>query len=140
MDPNAAQAGSDILLHLGVGGIFAILIIREVLGFLLKNRRNGNGGGSSATTADQFKLLRHIDDQVKDLHSWHDAKDEDQVFVWYVRKSLERQIERLCTAVETMTKATESQSDAFESAMTAVLDELQALRKTLPAPGGDTGG
>ena len=49
---------NDALLQIGVGGIFAVLVIRSVLDFL------GKGG-----RADH--LHTRIASQVDDLHKWH---------------------------------------------------------------------
>jgi hypothetical protein len=112
----------ELLTQLGVGGIFALLIIREVLGFLSKRKErgngNGNGNGKPAMTAavqsDLFQLLREINEGTKELVRLHDVKDEDGVPVWYVRKSLERQIEQLVTGVAQLTSAIAQQVKALE--------------------------
>lgn len=126
------------ITSLGVGGLLVFVVIKELFAFLKsrEEKRNGNGGSRSSSTNDMFKLLRHVEDLTRDLHNWHDAKDEDQVFVWYVRKSLERQIEKLGDAVTKMVGATEAQTQVVGEALTAVLEELQELRK----PKGQDGG
>ncbi len=120
---------SALLAQLGVAGILIYLFLKEMFSYLKsKDERKKNGGHSPATN-DMFNLLRGIESTVRDLHNWHDAKDEDQVFVWYVRKSLERQIEKLAGAVEKMCSATGKQTQVIEEALDAVLEELTALRK-----------
>ena len=110
--PLLAEAGlGDLVTQLGVGGIFAIIILREVFGFLAK-KRDKNGGSSAQT--DMFTLLRAIEAGTAELVRLHDVKDEDGVPVWYVRKSLERQIERLVMGVASMTKAVDAQTDVLE--------------------------
>lgn len=144
MDAAAAQAaaegGTSLLIQVGVGGTFAIVILKTVFDFVSKIMAKRNGNGSNAPTADMFAILRSTADQVKDLHNWHDVKDEDQVFIWYIRRSLEKQIERLCLAVEQMGKATDAQSDAVEEVLTAVLEEMKELRRRLDKQGGTDGG
>jgi archaellum component FlaC len=39
--------------------------------------------------------------QTTELHEWHKVADEDGVKVWYVRRSLEKAVDRLADAVET---------------------------------------
>lgn len=73
------------LTQLGIGGIFAIMVIREVLSFL----RARNGGGPSS-----------IAKQVDDLWTWHNVRDGDGVPVWYVRRSLEESIAKLADSIE----------------------------------------
>jgi hypothetical protein len=91
------------ILELGVGVIAAVLIIREVLSFLGKHqyKRNGNGGGNEHTAVmkdhvdDMRDDVKNLRDKVDDLHDWHNKKDEDGVFNWYVRRSLEDAIKDL---------------------------------------------
>jgi len=128
---SVAQQGGDLLLQLGVGGIFAFIIIKEVLTIVFKNKRNG--GPSRATTPDMFAILRDTQTLVRELHKWHDAKDEDHVFVWYVRKSLEHQIENLAGAVESMSRAAQRQTDIIESAFESMLDEIKGMLAELKA-------
>lgn len=112
----------QLFTQLGVGGIFALLIIREVLGFLSKRKERGNGNGdgngkstmSATMQSDLFQLLREINEGTKTLVRLHDVKDEDGVPVWYVRKSLERQIEQLVKGVDQLTSAIAQQVIALE--------------------------
>lgn len=78
------------LQQLGIGGIFAILVLREV--FLFLGRRRGTG------TDDAMRK------QVADLHDWHAREDVDGVKIWYVRKSLDESIEKLATAIDQLVK------------------------------------
>jgi hypothetical protein len=124
MEEAAAGNVGDLVLQLGVGGVFALLVIRTVLDFLSKQREkksngNGNGGISSSAVNDMFAINRSILSFVEDLHKWHDVKDEDQVPVWYVRKSLERLIGELSKSVNRMTKAIEDQTAAFKAMVEA---------------------
>ena len=83
-----------MITSVGVGGIFAILIIREVFGFL-KSRR-----GSDSDR--QAKIMEALARQTKDLWDWHNVADTDGVKVWYVRRSSEEAIIKLTTAIENM--------------------------------------
>lgn len=78
------------LMQLGVGGIFAVLVLRQVFDFLSRKK---NGWGAS-------KIARQIDD----LHRWHDVRDSEGVPIWYVRKSLDSSIERLADNIEKQTE------------------------------------
>jgi len=117
---------------LGALGIVFALAIKEFFAYLKARDAKGDAGGSKAMT-DMFALMRDMSDQIKDLHSWHDVRDEDGVPVWYLRRSLERQIMRLCEAVEGMGKASSGQTDAVEEALTAVLETLKDMKKQLGA-------
>ncbi len=57
--PLLAEAGlGDFVTQLGVGGIFAIIILREVFGFLAKKR---DKNGDSPAQTDMFTLLCDIE-------------------------------------------------------------------------------
>ena len=80
------------LLQLGVGGLFALFILREVFSFLKeKTRCQGN------------KTIDNMAKQINDLHEWHNVIDVDGVKVWYVRRSLEGAIEKLTNTLDTQT-------------------------------------
>ncbi len=120
---------SNLLTQLGVGGILIFLFMKQMFEYLKSRDDKKKNGNRSEATGDIFALLRNIEAQTRDLHNWHDAKDEDQVFVWYVRKSLERQIEKLAGAVEKMSAASEKQTGVVEEALGAILEALETLRK-----------
>ena len=84
----------NVLVQLGVGGIFCVLVLRLVFDFLGKKRLSKNGDC----------LTPAIIQQVKDLWDWHNKTDEEGVKVWYVSRSLEKAIERLAESTETQTK------------------------------------
>lgn len=81
------------LLQLGVGGMFAILVIREVFSFLKERARCHQN--------KQMDVLAH---QIAELHQWHAVTDEDGVKVWYVRRSLEQAIDKLTLTLDAQTQ------------------------------------
>jgi hypothetical protein len=97
------------LVELGVGLIAAIMVIREVLGFLDKKKflsDNGNGSlnGHGAVMNEhvndvRFAVLK-VKEKVDDLHDWHDKRDADGVPLWYVKRSLEDVIKDLGAKIE----------------------------------------
>ncbi|MCK5391596.1 MAG: hypothetical protein KAJ31_04155 [Deltaproteobacteria bacterium] len=93
------------LVELGVGLIAAIMVIREVLGFLDKKKFHNvdsleHGAVMSEHVNDvRFAILK-VKDKVDDLHDWHNKTDEDGVFNWYVRRSLEDVIKDLGVKIE----------------------------------------
>jgi hypothetical protein len=122
---------SNLVTQLGVGGIFAILIVKMVLEFLAKKKLNG----SATSTRDMFDLLRQIKDvnvilknalveltplirqsceRVAELHKWHDREDDDGVKVWYLRSHLEESIKSLDDGVREFTKATCRMNELLE--------------------------
>ncbi len=59
----------SMLTQLGVGGIFAVLVIRQVLDFVDKHKsRNGN------SVAKMERLIQ----QTSDLHRWHSPDDSGE--------------------------------------------------------------
>ena len=93
MDLIAQTDVSDpILTQVGIGGVLAVLILREVFGFLSKR---------SKREVD----LAALDQRVSDLWDWHNKEDPATgVKVWYVRASLENAIEKLAENIEKMTE------------------------------------
>jgi hypothetical protein len=53
--------------------------------------------------------LLAIQHDVDDLHAWHNHKDSDGVFSWYVRKSLEERIADLTNAITDLVAVTKEQ-------------------------------
>ena len=49
-------------------------------------------------------MIRRMANQVSDLHDWHNVKDADGVFTWYVRRSLEKAILKLADNIERQTE------------------------------------
>ena len=104
----------QLVLELGVGGLFALFIIREVLTFL-KDKKN-----SAAGAEDLSKLCR----QVEELHVWHSKTDQDGVPVWYVRRSLEDAIEKLAENIE-------KQTDLFHAMHREMADVREAVKQQM---------
>ena len=115
---------SNIIMQLGVGGIFAIMVIKIVLDFI-KEKKNGNGKVVPDNVAKD--LFTHFEDQkieyqlVREIHAYakwlkeiHDVKDEDGLPVWYVRRSLETAIVALAKNIESQTKVLERLINEFE--------------------------
>lgn len=48
--------------------------------------------------------LATVAKQIQDLHEWHNKTDDDGVKVWYVRRSLEKAIDKLGDNLELQTK------------------------------------
>jgi len=102
----------DQLLQIGAGGLFALLILREVFGFLKEKVRAQNN-----------TVIDIMAKQIQELHEWHAVTDEDGVKIWYLRRSLENAIEKLTNNLDIQTqllrelvmsmKETRSDMDSF---------------------------
>ena len=102
------SASTSLLMHVGVGGILCILILQLVFKFVKEMKDKKEKKGSSTTNpsvvspqviSDIFGTLNDIKKLSQDLHEWHDVKDEDHVFAWYIRKSLSDSITNLNKSV-----------------------------------------
>lgn len=117
------------ILELGVGLIAALLIIREVLGFVqkLSSKGNGNNGGHGSNGNGSAVMGGHVADirgsvadiqaKVDDLYKWHDQRDSSGVPLWYLQPSLQKSITEL-------TKQTERNGDTLRK----ILDHLIETR------------
>jgi hypothetical protein len=83
----------DYVLELGIGGLFAILVIKIVFDFLLRKK-------NCRVTADACIECREM---VARLYEMHNRKDNDGVYVWYVRRSLEEAIVKLGENIDKQT-------------------------------------
>lgn len=72
-------------------GIFVILVLREVLGFL--NRRNGADGKKDHPP--EFECSEECKDDMKTLVSLHNRFGEDGLPVWYYPKAPMNQLVKL---------------------------------------------
>ena len=91
------------LLELGVGVIVIIMVLREVFSYLKTQKSN------SLTVTDQHvdemhTLTHGMDDKINDLHKWHDQKDTDGIFSWYVPRSFETVLEKLAVNISANTE------------------------------------
>lgn len=110
----------DWVTTLGVPAVVVLLLLQAVMKILdkikdMKEKKNGNGNGATQQQmSDMFKLIGEIKSAVNDLHQWHDVKDEDHVFAWYVRKSLGDSICELKTALGKVNQSIEKQTEALK--------------------------
>lgn len=83
----------DQFLQVGAGGLFALLVLREVFGFLKEKVR-----------AQSNVVIDNMAKQIQELHEWHAVTDEDGVKIWYLRRSLENAIEKLTSNLDIQTQ------------------------------------
>ena len=121
---------SDIT-QVGVGVMVAVYLIKTVLDYVLKltakaKGRNANTGNfsqsdtgrypaiTSQNLSDIFRYLGDIKTLTNELHAWHDVKDEDHVYVWYIRKSLADGITKLNQSVGELAKNVKTQTELLK--------------------------
>ncbi len=90
------------LYQIGTGGLFIILVLREIFGFL--KVRKLDGSSTKAVCSYDREKFNDVYRTIKDLYKLHDIRDRDGVPVWYVRQSLEESIHKLADNIETQTR------------------------------------
>lgn len=110
------------VLEVSAGGIFSLLIIREVLNFV-QNRKNGKQFGNSLYT--QHDKWTNMFREVHELYEMHNVKDPDGVPVWYVRRSLETAIVKLTEVIEKVG----TNMDRLSEDTTAMRDEMREIHR-----------
>ena len=102
----------ELLTQVGVGGIFAILVIREVFSFLEK--RNGKKEGDQTLEGklvsigkENLSIAKEINDTVTKTHDMHDVRDGDGEFVWWT-SSLRKHVADNTAAINKNTDAINS--------------------------------
>lgn len=124
---------SEEWVQIGMGGVLALLVIREfssLLKYFLDKKSISGGNGRSADGGDNTyrnplcaecrrkieethnmvseihqrkQRIEEIHTQVRELHEMHNHKDSDGVYVWYVKRSLEDAMDKLAEAVNKQT-------------------------------------
>ena len=102
------------ITQIGIGGIFAILVIREVLNFLGKKKDSPSSAKTCEFDKETKDLLFKLKNQVDDLYKWHDQRDADGVPVWYIRRSLEEAIVKLAASQESLADCIKHQTSVLE--------------------------
>lgn len=136
MDAQLPVEGLSVL-ELGAAGLFILLVLKLIHDIfkLIVDRRNSvpSGDGKSmpiATLIQQLSTdLGRVQEQIHDLHAWHDKEDDDGVKTWYNRKSVENIIrdtagaqQNLTRLVEALVRMGESQTSTLESLSQTVSD------------------
>lgn len=115
------------LTEIGIGGIFAILVLREVFNFLQKKKTNGYNDvqfhRELGTKVNEIKSL------TKELHKWHSVTDMEGVPVWYVRKSLEKSIGELATNIKEQTDIIRRVGNELKDLHRDVHDQIDKIQR-----------
>jgi biopolymer transport protein ExbB/TolQ len=123
------------LSELGVGGILALLILKEVFSFMRSKKAVSATRTQNQLITDSIlkglkgiqsdpcynehkkigKMMEDMTRKINDLYKWHDVEDSEGVKVWYVRKSLEEAIVKLSSSIEKQTELLRVITDEFRS-------------------------
>jgi hypothetical protein len=106
MPPNST------LLDIGVGGVFAILLIRLVLDWAkpLITKQFGREQDDNQETGCRNcrdTILHEIGKNrllLQDLHAWHNVRNSDGGYVWYRSPNLERALTQLSESIDKHTE------------------------------------
>ena len=74
---------------------------------------------------DKIKFGPEQKKQLTDLHEWHNVSDDDNVKVWYVRKSLEKAMLEMSESINNMT--------ASNDRLYTILDALNRTNEDIKA-------
>lgn len=89
---------NDVLLQLGVGGMFAVLLVREVLGFL--KRKNG-ANGLKAIEQTLGRISKQLESITKQMHEQVLERMKADVEIAAELRMLRKELERRpCQASE----------------------------------------
>lgn len=122
-------------VQLGVGGIFSILVLREVFGFLGKSkwwmRRNGNSNGRLRDSDGSFierrqpseSFLRMFN-QVDHLHS---SQQADAIHSAHTREMLGKAVEQLAETVDSQSSALQDISQVTSQSCKSLVIVQQKL-------------
>ena len=133
-------------IQIGMGGVLALLVIREfssLLKYFLDKKsisggsRTEEGGNNSYKNPMCAECRRKIEEthnmmkevserkvKIEDVHTWtrelyemHNHKDSDGVYVWYVKRSFEEAMDELAEAVNKQTSLLERVLDQYKRDM-----------------------
>jgi len=98
----------DILIQLGVGGGFAVIVLEKVFAFVGKFK-NGKNGEIKATSfpPEVIACLANVQRDSTELLSIHKGADNKKIGeqiqdIWYDRKAMLKATEKLYTAVDNL--------------------------------------
>jgi len=76
----------DYLLELGIGGIFALFLVREFLAYTAKNKKK------DCSTEDE--RFRQLEKKIERLYEMHQVFDENGAPIWYRKKLTEIRVDK----------------------------------------------
>jgi len=94
----------SVVVQLGVGLAAAYLILKLVFEQIIPLFRPMVPGQKGKPGNGTAAMIKETHDRIADLHRWHDVRNSDGVFVWYVRSSLENALSKLADNIDTQTR------------------------------------
>jgi hypothetical protein len=108
MTDMATTAGL-IALAIGLMKIIEVLVAKVTK----RGEEDTNKIVLEAIASNKAKI-DNIDLKMSDLHKWHDNRDADGVFTWYVRRSLEEAIKQLAQSQVQLAENIRNQTNIME--------------------------
>lgn len=121
----------DTLTEIGVGGIFAVLLIKQVFDFLLHWKGSKNTDGDNLDT--DSKKIDKILSMTREMYSMHIVKDGDGAPIWYYKKSLEVVIKELSDRIRTLGSLLDKQLNRFDNLdekIKSIHENIEELKKS----------
>ncbi len=119
----------------GIFCIFAIMLFREVKPLIVRRQKVGEDGDTTIVVKDWYLvtggLIRDIHTLVKELHVWHDQRDNDGVPLWYVRSSLEGAVKSLTAALETQSELLRTVATQIDKHMAEEMTILGGIKEKM---------
>jgi len=119
------------MLQTTVGILGAILVLREVFTFLKYRGDKEAHREIAQAIKSNNELLKENQDILykileidKKLHAMHNVVDEDGVYRWYVRKSLERVIDQVQRTLITLVDLVKDNTTVMKSVNDLIKDRL----------------
>jgi hypothetical protein len=103
----------DLVLQLGVGGIFAVLLIKLVLDWLkpIIDKKLATEPSPPAKAdpdkdaiAELVAAVGRMEKKIDTLHEWHNVRGQDGRLLWYYPSSLDKAIGDLAKNIEAQTE------------------------------------
>ena len=112
-----------VLMQLGVGGIFAVLVIRSFVDFAKAMKKNGNGHSSGTETEKDIKaIVIDTNDRTKAVHGICSQTDGAGIPMVYTprsmiecQKDIAKTQERIALSQERITEAHKQMAETIKS-------------------------
>lgn len=115
----------DLMAQLALYGLVAIVGGRTGWDIV---RSRSNGHRDHEWRRDLIKLMRDMRQEVSDLHNWHNQRDADGSFVWYIKRALDEAMTKLADNIEKQTEVLRAMHQEFTLRMELLTQKQSADR------------
>lgn len=101
----------QLLLQVGVGGIFAILVLDKVFQFLEKHNRKGGAALQPPGFCPAISTEERVLPVLREIHKWLSAEDQDGVKkIYNNRRHLEKGLDKMIESIDSLSKSVHEQN------------------------------